>query len=120
VNQLVHLELHTSDEPGASAFYAGLLGWRAERVRAGSACYLTMRPGGDIGAGIVECATERAVWLPYVNVPRIEAATERAMALGATVLLGPREASGGWRTVLGTPAGGELALWQAKSSRWHR
>jgi predicted enzyme related to lactoylglutathione lyase len=54
------------------------------------------------------------VWLPYVEVPEIVAATERARRLGATVLLAPREGPAGWRSVVRAPAAGELAFWQPK------
>ena len=40
--------------------------------------------------------------------------TERAQALGAGVLLDPREGPHGLRSVVSTPEGGELALWQPK------
>ena len=63
---------------------------------------------------MVECATRRPLWLPYVEVADAAEATERARALGASVLLGPREGPAGWRSVVATPAGGELAFWQAK------
>jgi uncharacterized protein len=57
------------------------------------------------------------LWLPYVEVDRIDAATDRARELGASVRLSPREGPAGCRSVVGTPAGGEIALWQPKS-RW--
>jgi predicted enzyme related to lactoylglutathione lyase len=54
------------------------------------------------------------LWLPYVEVPEIGAATERARIIGASVLLEPREGPAGWRSVVATPAGGEIAFWQQK------
>jgi predicted enzyme related to lactoylglutathione lyase len=110
----VHLELHTRDLEGAAWFYGELLGWRPERIvsRWGSYCALGIGEGLD--GGIVECGTPTARWLPYVSVERIEAATERARELGASMVLGPREGPAGWRSVLWTPAGGEIALWQQK------
>jgi predicted enzyme related to lactoylglutathione lyase len=63
----------------------------------------------------VECGTRRAMWLPYVQVSGIESATERARELGASVLLEPREGPAGWRTVVSTPDGGEIAFWQPKA-----
>ena len=111
---VVHLELHTGDLDAARAFYAAVCGWRPERVGVGSGSYLALGTGGAVGGGIVECATERPLWLPYVSVPDVGAATERARRLGASVLLGPREGPAGWRSVVATPAGGELALWQPK------
>jgi hypothetical protein len=70
--------------------------------------------GGGFGGGIVECATRRPIWLPYVAVSQIAEATDRARGLGAAVLLEPREGPAGWRSVVATPAGGEIAFWQAK------
>jgi predicted enzyme related to lactoylglutathione lyase len=115
---VVHLELHTGDLPGAQAVYTQLCGWRAERIQAASGSYLALELGGGFGGGIVECETRRAVWLPYVEVTTIGEATERARGLGAKVLLEPREGPAGWRSVVATPAGGELAFWQPK--RPHR
>ena len=54
------------------------------------------------------------VLLPYVEVAEIGAATEGARASGAAVLLESREGPTGWRSVIATPAGGEIALWQPK------
>jgi len=54
------------------------------------------------------------VWLPYAEVPDVAAATERARRLGAAILLEPRESPAGWRSVVATAAGGELAFWQPK------
>jgi predicted enzyme related to lactoylglutathione lyase len=107
---VVHLELHTGDLGRARAFYSRLLDWRTEQINARSGSYLAL----DFGGGIVECGTTRSVWLPYAEVDRVEGATDRARRLGATVLLEPREGPGGWRSVVRTPDGGEIALWQPK------
>jgi predicted enzyme related to lactoylglutathione lyase len=115
VNPLVHLELHTTDEREASAFYATLLRWRLERVHAGCGSYLAFGTGGDVGGGIVECDTDRASWLPYVGVQDVEAMTQRAVALGASVLLGPRAGAAGRRSVVRTPMGGEIAFWEPRT-----
>ena len=114
---VVHLELHTGDLSGASAFYAQLLSWQARRIDAGGGCYHALELGAGFGGGIVECSTSRPVWLPYVEVGRVEEATARAGKLGATVLLAPREGPTGWRSVVATPEGGEIALWQPKARR---
>ena len=111
---VVHLELHTGDQARASAFYAKLLCWRPELIEAGSGSYLALELGGGFGGGIVECGTARPLWLPYVEVTEVGAATKRARELGASVLLEPREGPAGWRSVISTSPGGELAFWQPK------
>jgi predicted enzyme related to lactoylglutathione lyase len=112
--RLVHLELHTGDRARASAFYSQLLRWRPERIVAQSGTYLALDFGGVVGGGIVECAVPRPLWLPYVEVDNVHELTEQARRLGASVLLEPREGPAGWRSVLATPAGGEIAFWQQK------
>jgi predicted enzyme related to lactoylglutathione lyase len=114
---LAHLELHTPDRDGAQGFYAELLGWRPELIEAAERSYLALDLGQGPSGGIVECGTERALWLPYVSVPDIAAVTERARALGARVMLEPREGPAGWRSVITVPGAGEIALWQSKGWR---
>jgi predicted enzyme related to lactoylglutathione lyase len=111
---VVHLELHTGDLQGAHALYAALCGWRPDQIDTPHGSYSTMVLGRGIGGGAVECATERALWLPYVQVSDVGKSTRRAFELGAEVLLSPREGPAGWRSVIRTDSGGELAFWQPK------
>src|ERR1700674_3594921 len=60
-SRVVHLELHTRDL-SASAFYSQLLHWRELQIDTASGCYHALELGGDLGGGIVECGTGRAVW----------------------------------------------------------
>jgi predicted enzyme related to lactoylglutathione lyase len=115
---VVHLELHTPQRGAASAFYARLLQWRATAIDTASGSYLALELGDGFGGGIVECGVRPARWLPYVEVAGIDAATELARALGASVLLEPREGPAGWRSVIASPEAGEVALWQQKG--WRR
>lgn len=112
--RVVHLELHTRELARARRFYAALCGWRQEQIDTPAGSYLALELGSAIGGGMVECPVERPLWLPYVEVRDIREMTDRAQLLGATVMLGPREGPAGWRSVVGSPAAGELALWQPK------
>jgi uncharacterized protein len=114
---VVHLELHTGDLPQARALYAELCGWRQEWIDTRSGSYLSLELGDGFGGGIVECGTRRALWLPYVQVSNVAVATDRARNLGASVLLEPREGPAGWRSVVTTSPGGEIAFWQPKPRR---
>ena len=111
---IVHLELHTADQAAASMFYARLLRWRPELIETRSGSYLALELGAGFAGGIVECGTQRPLWLPYVEVDQADESTARARQLGALVLLEPREGPAGWRSVVSTPEGGEIGLWQPK------
>jgi predicted enzyme related to lactoylglutathione lyase len=117
-NPIVHLELHTGDLHAARDYYGQLFDWPSELVTAphlGS--YLALDLGSGLGGGIVECGARHPLWLPYVEVASVRAATDRALALGARVLLAPREGPGGWRSVVSLPGAGEVAFWQGKLAR---
>jgi uncharacterized protein len=116
-NPVVHLELHTGDLPPARAFYSELCGWRPEWIETRGGSYLSLELGAGFGGGIVECGVRQPLWLPYVEVSEIAEATDRAGKLGASVLLEPREGPAGWRSVVTTPSGGEIAFWQPKARR---
>ena len=88
--------------------------WRAQRIPTPHGAYHALDLGWGVGGGLVECATRAPLWLPYVQVDAIAAATEHARRLGADVLLDPREGPAGWRSVVATPAGGEIAFWQPR------
>src|SRR5215472_15466940 len=90
---VVHLELHTHDLAEVRAYLWQLLGWRSAEVGPAGGGYLAL----SVGDG--------------------ERATEHASALGASVLLSPREGPAGWRSIVTTPASGDLALWQPRV-RW--
>ena len=77
--------------------------------------YVALELGDGLGGGLVDCPVRRPLWLPYVEVADIGEATDHARVLGASVLLEPREGPGGWRSVIATRAGGEIALWQGKT-----
>ena len=108
--QIVHLELHTPDLTGASAFYRQLLGWAPETVVTRWWPYVSIDAG--ISAGIVTCGTPLPVWIPYVEVVDVDVATDRAISLGATTVLAPRAGPHGRRSVVRSAGGGDLAFWQ--------
>jgi predicted enzyme related to lactoylglutathione lyase len=75
--------------------------------------YRALAMSNAISGGAVE-AEAGSSWLPYAEVRDIDEATGHAERLGAAVILEPREGPAGWRSVLGVPAGAEVALWQPK------
>ena len=114
LDPVVHLELHTGELARACAFLTKLFSWRAETIHLGTASYLALELGHGVEGGVVERDLARPLWLPYVAVRDITAATDRARLLGAAVLLEPREGPAGWRSVVAAPGCAEVALWQQK------
>jgi hypothetical protein len=117
LSPVVHLELHTPDRAAAGELYAELCDWRAHPLGGNGGRYTELSLGRDLGGGIVECGTDRAIWLPYVEVDDVDVTTERARALGARVLLEPRNGPAGPRSVVRTNAGGEIAFWERDPRR---
>ena len=73
--------LRVRDLQSARAWYERLLGWRPQRVTsagASGASYHALDLGAGFGGGVVECGTNRALWLPYVEVGNVTAETGRA------------------------------------------
>jgi predicted enzyme related to lactoylglutathione lyase len=111
---IVHLELHSGGGAQAGTFYHQLLGWTPELIRTPSGSYVALELGPAFGGGIVECGTQRPLWLPYAEVSRVDEVTEHARRLGASVVLEPCDGPSGRRSVVSSPVGGEVALWQPK------
>ena len=112
-NPFVHLELSTSDVAKAKAFYTGLFNWEFTDNDMGSMIYSTFKPSSGPGGGIFAMPGAPTMWLSYVGVDDINAATEKAKSLGATIHKGPMEIPNvGWATILADPTGATIALFQ--------
>ncbi len=111
---VVHLELHTGALEEARALYRAVCGWRTEAIAVQQQSYDALDLADGLSGGIVACDAPRSLWLPYVAVDSVERATEQARDHGARILLEPREGPAGWRSVMATSAGAEVALWQPK------
>ena len=56
-----------------------------------------------------------SMWLAYVEVADIEAATAKAKSLGAQVIQDVMEVMGaGWLSIISDPTGAVLGLWKSK------
>jgi uncharacterized protein len=118
---IVHLELHTGDPGAARALYAATCGWRPDPgATAGGYVPLDLGPAsgarlGGLTGGIVTAGAAYSLWLPYVRVASVHEATARAAELGAEVLVGPQEGPTGWRSVVSTQPGAQVAFWHPAS-----
>jgi hypothetical protein len=114
----VHMELNTPDLAKAKDFYSQLCGWSFDDVDMGSAgTYSLFKPVSGPGGGMYSMEGSATAWLPYIGVEDLKASTDKAIALGAQVLMREQEVPGhGWFSMLVDPTGASIALWQAKQA----
>src|SRR4249919_4012046 len=93
-NPFVHIELNSTDPAKAKDFYSKLFDWDMKGIPLpGSSpeaneVYTTINVGGGTGGGIMRQMMPNApsAWLSYVLVKDLRSATDKAAALGATIL----------------------------------
>ena len=99
VKPVVHLELHTSDLRARPRLLRRAVRLAAGAIDARDGSYLALDLGERIGGGIVECGDRApAVVALCRGAETSRKATDTARALGAAVLLEPREGPAGWRS----------------------
>jgi hypothetical protein len=117
-NPFVHLELNTPDTKKAKEFYSAMFGWQFEDHDMGPiGIYSTFKPETGPGGGMMSIPGNHG-WLAYVGVEDIDASTEKARSLGATVCLGPQEVPNVGRfSVITDPTGCVIAIFQPKMAQ---
>jgi uncharacterized protein len=118
-NPFVHVELNTSDPAKAKEFYGKLFDWKMEDLKMDDGMpYTTIGVGEGTGGGLMKSPMPGAtsMWLPYVVVDDIHAATKKAASLGAKVMRDVTEVMDmGWLSIFTDPTGAMLGLWKPKS-----
>jgi predicted enzyme related to lactoylglutathione lyase len=116
-NPFVHVELATTDVAKAKSFYGQLFDWKLEDVPMGDGTVYTMIGVGEgTGGGMLKnpMPNPTSMWMAYVLVSDIKAATQKARSLGANVMKDVTEVMGmGWLSIITDPTGAMLGLWQA-------
>jgi uncharacterized protein len=114
------VDLQTSDQDAAKAFYADLLGWDYEEVPIGDGTTYSMaKLQGHSVAGIGPLQGEGmpSHWNCYVTVADADASAGRAAELGATLLAEPFDVfEAGRMAVVADPSGGVVSFWQPGTS----
>lgn len=116
-NPFVHVELNTTDVDKAKAFYGKLFDWSLQDVPMGDGTYTMIKVGEGTGGGIMKhpMPGEPSVWIGYVEVADIEAATKKGESLGGKVIQPVQEVMGaGWISILLDPTGAAIGLWKPK------
>ena len=119
-NPFAHVELNTTDVDKAKKFYRQLFNWEMEDAEMGlSGTYTMIKPGTGTSGGILKnpMPGQPSMWLAYVEVDDIVAATQKAKSLGAKIVRDVTEVPGaGWLSIIADPTGAGLGLWKPKSS----
>jgi len=118
-NPFVHVELNSTDVDKSKSFYGKLFEWKLEDVPMGDMNYTVIKPGSGAGGGIMKHPVPGApsAWLAYVQVDDIQASTQKAKSLGATIMADVTEIPGiGWFSILIDPTGAALGLFKPKAA----
>jgi uncharacterized protein len=117
-NPFVHVELNTSDVAKAKTFYSKLFDWKMEDMPMETGSYTLISVGEGTGGGLMQHPMPGApsMWLSYVLVSDIDAATKKVKALGGTVMKEKTEVPNmGWLAIIIDPTGAMLGLWKPKT-----
>jgi uncharacterized protein len=118
-NPFVYVELNTTDLSPSKAFYLQLFDWKLEDAAGMNMDYTFIKNGDNPIGGMMKHPMPGApsMWLPYVGVDDIKAATAKAKSLGAKVIVDVCEVPGhGQMSVLSDPTGAAIALWEPKKA----
>jgi predicted enzyme related to lactoylglutathione lyase len=118
------IELHTSDQPAAKAFYAALFGWEPNDMPMGPNDFYTIwrLQGRDAAAGCTLRPEESAHgvpphWMIYISVDDVDASATKAQGLGGTIIAPAFDVmDAGRMAVIQDPTGAVFCLWKAKGS----
>ncbi|MGO4885489.1 MAG: VOC family protein [Bryobacteraceae bacterium] len=116
-NPFVHVELNTTDVEKSKDFYSQLFDWALEDMPMGVDDYTVIKVGKGTGGGIMKHPVPGApsMWMAYVAVDDIAAATAKARALGATIVVENHKVQEmGWLSIFTDPTGAMLGLWQPR------
>lgn len=113
-------ELHTGDSNKAKHFYESLLGWTSEDLDMGEGGTYTMfkTADGEDASGMMQIPSEQQAhmpphWMSYIAVESIDVVLEKAVTLGAKIVV-PKTPAGeyGIFAVVADPTGAHIAFWQ--------
>ena len=119
-NPFVHVELVSTDVGKAKSFYGKLFSWKLEDMDMGNMTYTMIKVGEGTGGGLMKnpMPDGHSMWLAYVKVGNVKAATMKAKSLGAKVLKDVTEIKGaGSFSIITDPTGAMLGLWEPKKKK---
>jgi uncharacterized protein len=108
-------ELTTGDVDAAKTFYGQLFGWSFEDTPMEEMTYTMVKANGEEVAGIMTIPSEAGqmppAWGIYVTVDDVDAAAEKAVALGGRIFVPPQDIPEVGRfCVIGDPQGAFISM----------
>ncbi len=119
-NPFVHVELNTTDIVRAKRFYRALFAWKLKDVPMPHYTYTIIDVGEGTGGGMMKqlMPDTPSMWMPYVLVQDIEAATAKAKKLGAKICKDVTDVEGmGRLSIFEDPTGAIFGLWEPKQTK---
>ena len=118
------IDLSTTDQDGAKAFYSELFGWNYQVVPMGDGQVYSIAQldGSDAGAIFTQVAQEAEAgvpphWKVYLAVDDIDATVSKVSDLGGTVIVDEfDEDESGRMVMVQDPTGAMIQFWQAKAN----
>lgn len=116
------VDLSTTDQDAARAFYGALFGWEADDMPAGEGVVYSMMRIGDAHVAAISPQPQQQreagvppMWNSYVTVVSADATAARASALGATVHAPPFDVfDAGRMAVIQDPQGAFFMVWEPR------
>jgi predicted enzyme related to lactoylglutathione lyase len=118
-NAFVHIELNTTDPGKAKAFYGKLFDWQLTDMPMDGKTYTLIKVGEGTGGGIMQhpMSGQPSIWIPYVQVADLKAQTDKARALGGTIIKEMVEVKDmGTFSIVLDPTGAAVGLWEMKKA----
>lgn len=114
------VDLATPDPQAAKGFYGAVLGWTAEDLPTDKGVPYTMFSyQGRQACGLYALAPDQGphpFWSSYISVSDVDALAERAVGLGATLVVPPMDVMGeGRMCFIQDPTGALVGLWQSRA-----
>ncbi len=108
-------DITVPDAEALRDFYTRVTGWKAQPLSMGEySDYVMISSDGNGVAGVCHARGINAgippQWLIYIIVEDVRAAAAECVALGGSIVAGPREMGGGNFCVIRDPAGAVCAL----------
>ena len=115
VGAITHTELASADPPATRAWCENVLGWKfGQAMPTPAGPYHMWQFEIGTGGGIrANNPPEVPGSIPYCEVKDIQATYSKALAAGATEMLGPQELPGGmgWIAIVAAPGGVAIGFW---------